>query len=189
MQELDLAAVVEAKARELVASVDNPTENGVTLAEKAKQVVDATAIAAAIQDEQLQDELKARKTTEILARADAETKGEQAKSRTADIALQEADFGVYSGVANYAGIKKPLPKKMQNVLFFILGIVQTFFLVLIGVPISIFNMLVDGLDSIVKKLASISKSAMWISLVALIGIAIMVLIAFVKFSLQNFGII
>ena len=114
-------------------------------------------------------------------------KRETVKNKEVDIQLQQADYGVYIGVATYAGIKKPLPHKMQNVLFFILSVIQTVFLIALGVPVSIINMTADGVDSVVKKLAGLTKSAMWIVLAAIIIVALVLLFYFTKYLLMDFG--
>ena len=49
---------------------------------------------------------------------------EKAKAKRADVEMQNAEYESFSGVATYAGIKKPLPKKMQKVLFTTLSFFQ-----------------------------------------------------------------
>ena len=61
---------------------------------------------------------------ELKENATANLKEEKAKSKKADINLQSAEYGVFEGVATYAGIKKPLPKKMQSVLYTVLAFLQ-----------------------------------------------------------------
>ena len=78
---------------------------------------------------------------------------------------------------------------MQTILFTILSVIQTVFLILIGVPISIVNITADGIDSVVKKLRTLTKSAMWIVLI-LIAVAALVALFYVgKFFLAKFGVI
>lgn len=139
----------------------------------------------AVMDEGVVGDLVEKRKEELKKRADAHLKNEEAESKKADIQLQEANYGVYSGVATYAGIKKPLPAKMQNILFTILSVFQTIFLIVLGIPVSIINMLADGTDSVVKKLCGITKSAMWIVLLCLF-VALVVLIVFVvKFIVSS----
>ena len=158
-------------------------------AEQAKDIVGAVATQNAVSDEQLVKDITDHKKAELLNNAEANLKREQAESKKADITLQEANFGVHSGVAAYAGIKKPLPSKMQTILFTILSVIQTVFLILIGVPISIVNITADGIDSVVKKLRTLTKSAMWIVLI-LIAVAALVALFYVgKFFLAKFGVI
>ena len=70
----------------------------------------------------------------------------KAESKKSDIKLQEADYGVFSGVATYAGIKKPLPLKMQKILFTILSAIQTLWLLFIGTLTSIATITCDCFD-------------------------------------------
>lgn len=157
--------------------------------QKAKEIVGALATQEAIKDEELKRGITDRKKSALLNSADADMKREEAENKKADIQLQEANYGVHSGVAAYAGIKKPLPSKMQAILFTILSVVQTIFLIAIGVPISIINICADGIDSVVKKLGTLTKSAMWIVLVLIIVAVIWVAIWVGKFFLANLGII
>lgn len=127
--------------------------------DKASEFVDAVSAQRAAEDETLVDSVAQSKKKEIIHRANASLKKEEAENKNADIMLQEANFGVHSGVAAYAGIKKPLPQKMQTVLFTILSAVQLFILIAVGVPISIFNIICDSVDSSVTKLASLTTAA------------------------------
>jgi hypothetical protein len=157
--------------------------------QKAKEIVGALATQEAIKDEELKRGITDRKKSALLNSADADMKREEAENKKADIQLQEANYGVHSGVAAYAGIKKPLPSKMQAILFTILSVIQTIFLIAIGVPISIINICADGIDSVVKKLGTLTKSAMWIVLVLIALGVIWAAIYVVKFFLLKFGII
>ncbi len=135
-----------------------------TLEEQAKDLVGVKATERAINDEILTDGVTNRKKAELLSHAEAHLKKEQAENKKADILLQEANHGVYDGVATYAGIKKALPQKMQSVLFPILSAVQIIVLILIGVPISIVNIVLDSVDSVVQKMQNVTRSARWIVL-------------------------
>ena len=142
--------------------IDFQVDTTKSYADQAKDLVGLKATEQAIADEELASDVTNRKKAEILNYADAHLKKEQAENKKADTLLQEANYGVYEGVATYAGIKKPLPQKMQNILFAILSAVQTILLIAFGIPISIINIVADGVDSIVKKLGTLTRSAMWI---------------------------
>ena len=139
-----------------------------SLSEQAKDFVGVMATKKAVEDKGLVEDLTVKKIKEIQFNADANLKKEEADSKKADKDLQEANYGVYEGVANYAGIKKPLPQTMQKVLFSILSGLQMVFLILFGVPTSIINIIADCIDMIVKKLSSITKSAKWLVLALLV---------------------
>lgn len=177
-------SVVEAVPSKIEFKVDHTK----SYSEQAKDLVGVKATEQAIADEALAKNVTERKKAEILNYADAHLKQEEAQNRNADIKLQEANYGVYEGVATYAGIKKPLPQKMQSILFAILSAVQTILLIFFGIPISIINIVADGVDSVVKKLGNITKSARWIVLVALSGGIGWIIFVIIKHFLANAGI-
>lgn len=159
-----------------------------SLEEQAKEIVGVRATERAISDEALTDGVTDRKKAEILNHAEAHLKQEQAENKKADILLQEADFGVYKGVATYAGIKKALPQKMQKILFPILGAVQIFFLLFFGIPTSLISIVSDEVESVITKLGTLAKASRRIVIAALAIGAIAVLMVVAKFFLQKFGI-
>jgi hypothetical protein len=148
----------------------NPSKE---FSEQAKDYVGILATQKAVEDDELVDDITEKKKEELKHDADARLKSEQAESKQADIKLQEANYGVYSGVATYAGIKKPLPNKYQGFLFFILIWIQIPILVFFGGITSAINIICDCVNTIVEKLSSIAKSAriLVLSLLGLGGIA------------------
>lgn len=157
--------------------------------EQAKDVVGVMATQKAIEDEDLVKDITETKKEELKANANANLNEEQAKAKDSEKSLQAANYGVYEGVATYAGIKKPLPQKMQKVLFGIMSGFQVFFLILIGVPTSVFNIVADCVDSMVKKLSAIAKSAK-ILVIALICLGTVGLIVWIIIStLKRYNII
>lgn len=156
--------------------------------EQVKAIIDVKAAAKAIEDEDLTNGVTDRKKAEILNRADANLKKEEAENKKAEILLQEANYGVYNGVATYAGIKKPLPQKMQKFLFTILSAFQLLLLIAIGFPISVVNILLDSVDSVIEKMGKVTRSARIIVLVALIGFVGWIIFLVVKSFLAQKGI-
>jgi hypothetical protein len=136
---------------------------------RAKDIVGVMATQEAIKDEELKKGITDRRKSALLNSADADMKREEAENKQADILLQEANYGVYNGVATYAGIKKPLPQKMQKLLFTILSAFQLLLLIAIGFPISVVNILLDSVDSVIEKMSKVTRSARIIVLVALVG--------------------
>jgi hypothetical protein len=203
MDEIEKA--IREKAKEVVEATEIPKEPSAveafkqqvefqldttkTYEEQAKDLIGVRATEKAIQDEDLTKGVTDRKKAEILNHADAHLKKEEAENKKAEILLQEANYGVYNGVATYAGIKKPLPQKMQNILFAILSAVQTILLLSFGLPISAINILADGVDSVVKKLATLTKSARWIVLLAILAGIVWLIVLLVKYFLVKAGII
>lgn len=160
-----------------------------TYTEQAKDLVGVMATQKAIEDEDLVKDITEAKKEELRTGADANLKEEQAKAKTAEKTLQEANYGVYEGVATYAGVKKPLPKGMQRVLFSILSFFQIVVLILVGTPTSIINILADCVDSIFKKLSSIAKSAR-VLVVSLLVIGAVALVTYIAITtLKKYSII
>lgn len=189
----DLKKLMEKNAGDLIEKKDNqdaevftykPNEDK-SLKDQAKDFVGTMAVSNAVKDEKLVEDLTEKAKEELKENATANLKEEKAKSKQADITLQSAEYGVFEGVATYAGIKKPLPKKMQAILFSILCGIQTIVLIVFGTPVSIVNILLDCADSIVKKMSSVAKSAVWLVVVVAIGIAI----AITLIVLKNKGVI
>lgn len=156
--------------------------------EQASEFVDAVSARRAVEDETLVDSVAQSKKKGIIHKANATLKKEEAESKNADTILQEANFNAYSGVAALAGIKKPLPQKMQVVLFTILSAVQLIIYIIVGVPISVFNIVCDSVDTSFTKLASLTKAARKL-VVALLGIGAVGLVLYIiRFYLIKFGI-
>lgn len=186
MEELD--EIISQRANAIIENNENaeikefefkPNEEK-SLKDQAKDFVGAMAVQQAVKDTELVEDLTEKAKEELIENATANLKEEKAKSKQADISLQSAEYGVFEGVATYAGIKKPLPKKMQAILFVILSIIQTAFLIIIGTPISIINILADCIDSVVKKLSTIAKSSMWLVLVLLIALIVGIVLIILK---------
>lgn len=157
--------------------------------EQAKDIVGALATQKAVEDDKLVDTITDIKKEELTESATANLKEEKVKAKDAEKKLNAANYGIFEGVATYAGIKKPLPAKMQKILFTILGGLQTFFLVLIGLPTSIITIIADCIDAIVKKLSSIAKSAKYLVLVLLAGGAVAIIVWIIIAILKHYSII
>lgn len=154
-----------------------------------KEAVDFLATKSALSDEHLAEEITNAKKEELKESAIATLKKEKAENKNAEAILQIANFGVYEGVANYAGIKKPLPKFMQSFLFTFLSVIQTIWLICTGVPTSIIVITADCVDVIVRKLSSIAKSARWCVVVIILLIALYCLFSIGMSLLKSHGIL
>jgi Fe2+ transport system protein B len=161
----------------IIEQVPKPTISGEIdkskpLNTQAKEYVNFVATEKAVQDQQLVNELTDKKKQELKSNAEANLKKEQAENKKADVEIQKANFDSYEGVATYAGIQKPLPNKMQKILFTTLSFFQMILLLIISIPTSIINILADSINSIVEKLSNIAKSArvLVLSLITLGGI-------------------
>ena len=193
----DIRAVVKKSEEDQQPSIIDPNipqlkfelDKDKTYTEQAKDLVGVIATQKAVEDEELVKDITETKKEELRTGADANLKEEQAKAKTAEKSLQEANYGVYEGVAIYAGVKKPLPKEMQKVLFSILSFFQIVVLIIVGTPTSIISILADCVDSIFKKLSSIAKSAR-VLVVSLLVIGAVALVAYIVITtLQKYSII
>ena len=158
------------------------TESTAGLEERAKDHIGAVATLRAIQDQAVVDEITDKKKEELRQSATAHLIQERAESKSAEIRLQEANYGVYAGVASYAGIKKPLPQYMQKIIFVFLSILQCICLIFLGSFTSVINIIAEQIDSVVKRLSSIAKSAK-ILVLSLLGLAFIGLVAYVIVTL------
>ena len=162
-----------------------------TFSEQAKDVVGAMATAKAIQDEKLVKNVTEAKKDELSSRAEAEAKSEKAKTKDAEKKLQESTFGIYEGVASYIGLKRALPERMLKILMLFIQPIVGIFITVIGLPISIIAICMDGINVLAEKFAAISENAKrivkalwWIALVV-IGILVInaLLQRYLNFSL------
>ena len=159
----------DAPATEVAPSPEQP------LQERAKDYIGVLATQMAVQDEELVGDIASRK--------------KQAENKSAEIRLQQANYGVYEGVASYAGIKKPLPQYMQKIIFVFLSILQCIWLITLGTMTSIINITAEQIDSVVKRLASIAKSAR-VLVLSLFGLAVIALICYIVVTyLKRYNII
>lgn len=185
-------SVIEAPNTSIAVDTELPTPTisaGDNYSEKAKEIVGALATQNAIKDERLVDEITDLKKDELKANAEANLKEEQAKSKEADKTLQRANYGVFEGVAQYAGVKRPLPDKMQKVLFFMLSIWQTILLFFMGIVTSIVTIISDCAEAVFIKLSAITKAArIFVIGIVCVG-AISLAVVIVLHYLKQFGII
>ena len=150
--------------------------------EQAKDMVGAIATKNAIEDVNLQKDITDTKKKELKNNAEKELKKEQES-------LQEAEYGVYKGIASYAGIKKPLPQKYQKILFFMYMVLLFPFQVTVGSVFCIVNYFADCADSFFEKLSSITKSAKTLVLSLLVLGSVALAIYIVINLLQKYHII
>ena len=185
--DFDLEQELERLATERMASAQQEHQEELTsaptsLEEKAREHIGAVATIRAVQDQELVDELTESKKQELRQMASAQRITGQAESRNAEIKLQEANYGVYSGVASYAGIKKPLPQFMQKIIFVFLSVLQGILLIFLGSFTSVINIIAEQIDSVVKRLSSIAKSAK-VLVLSLLGLGFIALVAYVIMTL------
>lgn len=130
-----------------------------TLNEQAKEIVDVLVVQEVIKDEKVREELKEHKAEEFRSRAEASKKAEQSKSKDEEKNLQKANYGVYEGVASYAGIKRSLPNKMQTILMIPLQIIVGIWLFVCGSATAVINVFLDCTNSIVEKFGQLADNS------------------------------
>ena len=159
------------------------TDPNKALKEQVKEYIDAMATQKALSNTALADEITEKKTQELSLSADTQLKMEQAQSKKADVAMQEAQFGIFEGVAKYAGISHPLPVKVQQIVFGFLSVFQAILFILLGTPASFINIVIEEVDSVFSKLNSVAKAVrrIVVSSIIVIIITIGVLIFYNKF--------
>lgn len=183
----DLIKTDEIKVGQPTVSVETPTvtlkqDENKSFNEQAKELVGALATKEAIEDEELRKELTEKKKKELKSSAETELKKEQES-------LQEAEYGVYKGIASYAGIKKPLPKRYQKILFTMYMVLLFPFQLIVGSVFCVINFFADCVDGFMSKLSSIAKSAkvLVLSVLTLGGVAFAIYI--IINLLQKYNII
>lgn len=156
--------------------------------ERTQDVVTVLATKKALEDEGLVKDITDLKKDELTEHAKASFKKGQAKSQVAEKDLQEALFGVYEGLASYMGLKRPIPKRMLKVLMFFVQPTLGTLILVSGLIVGTINVLMDGVNSIAEKFATLSaitqkivKSLFWIIIAAVILLAI-------NYVLMRFGI-
>lgn len=137
--------------------------------EQVKEYVNALAMEKAVQNQELVNKLTEAKKDQLESNAQADLKAEQTN-------LQRAEYDVYEGIATYAGIKKPLPKKYQRFLFTLYMIALFPFQLVVGTVFCIVNFFADCVDNFMQKMSSIARSARVLvySCLALLFVAIVI---------------
>lgn len=168
--------IKEKKELELAPKIEMPTlkpelDKTKDFSEQAKDFVGVLATAKAIEDEKLVKKVAEHKKEELESKADADKKIELAKNKRAETDLQESLFGIYEGVASYAGIKRALPQKMLTAIMWVLQPVIGILLIIFGLLAGTINVVMDAVNSIVEKFATfaehtqrIIKALLWIAL-------------------------
>lgn len=127
--------------------------------EQAKEAVDVFTVAEAVKDENTVANLTKHKKDELTSRAEAHAKEEQAKSKSSKVTLQKAEFGIYEGVASYAGIKKSLPRVLMLPLMIPLMVVVGILLFVIGTLTAIINIAIDSVNSIIIRFSELTENS------------------------------
>ena len=168
------------KIGDLQVSIDRSKSAG----HQAKELVSAAATAKAIQDQELVENITSLKKDELKANAESSLKEELTKSKEAESKLQAANYGVYEGIADLIGLKKPLPNGMLKILMLILMPLLIAYYVVFGVFTGIINITMDCVNAIVSRFAEFTKPArkviIFVAIVAAIGLTFFVVWSLLK---------
>jgi hypothetical protein len=185
--------IAEAEANKtpfsIINNVDFTVDKNKSFTEQAKDFVGAVATKKAIEDEHTVQKITKLKQDELIAHAEADSKKEETSGKAEEENLQKANYGIYKGVATYAGIEKPLPNLMQKILFSFLAVFQTIFLLFLGTATSIINITADCINSIVIKISQLTKSAkvIFFGLIAIGGVVLLFIL--VRYMLFKYNIL
>lgn len=157
--------------------------------EQAKDFVGVMATVEAIKDDKLVKKVTEHKKDELESKAEADKKTEQAKNKEAEKKLQDGIFGVYEGVAQYAGLKRALPEKMLRRIMWVLQPIVGFFLIIFGTIASIINVTMDAINSVAEKFSTLANHSKNIIKVLLIAIGGMLVVLIIRAIFANYGII
>ena len=160
-----------------------------SVTEQAKDLVGLAATSNAVRDEGLVENITEKKKEELKTAADTALKTEQVKSSTTEKELQEANYGVYQGIADLIGLKKPLPNKMLKALMLILQPLLIVYYVIIGFITGIINVTMDCINAVTERFATFTKVARKIIIFVAILLLIVIIFLVIKFFLNKYGII
>lgn len=160
-----------------------------TVTEQAKDLVGLAATSKAVEDETLVEDITKTKKEELKLAAETSRKEEEVKSSKTEKALQDANYGIYSGIADLIGLKKPLPNRMLKVLMFILMPLLVIYYTVFGFITGIINVTMDCVNAVTERFAAFTKPAkkVIIFFAGLVVLAIIFLV--IKFFLNKYGII
>ena len=139
-----------------------------TVKEQAQDLVELAATMKAVEDDSLVSDITGLKKEELKQNAETSLKQEHIKSKESEKKLQEASYGVYEGIADLIGLKKPLPNKMLKVLMFILMPLLICYYSVMGLITGIINVTMDCVNSVVVRFAEFTKPAKKIILFLLV---------------------
>lgn len=184
----DLAAPMMKSLGEVNASdIKMKLDTTKSLEDQAADIAGAGATFGALQDESTRETLTGMKSDELITKGQARVKKAKVEVRTEEKNLQTADYGIYEGIAEYSGIKKPLPRKMQAIVFSVLGFFQGILLVIFGVMFGMINILLDMINGLAKRFAELTTHAKKISLSLLILFAVAIVVLVILWLVDTYA--
>lgn len=152
--------------------------------EQAEDVVNAMAIANAVQDEEVVKQLTEHKAEELRHKSESKSKQAEKESLRAETEKQNAERELYEGVLQTFGITKHLPKWLMAIMITVLSPLYLLLTLLIGVPFGFVKTIIDNIDNVLcryervdEKLKPHLKFTVWILLAvgAVAAVAIFIL--------------
>lgn len=139
--------------------------------QQAEDIVAAMATAAAINDENTTKDITAKKSEELIAKAQEKEINAETNRIKAETERQEAIRGKNEAVLETFGIKKQLPKWLLQIMVVMFSPIYILLTIIIGVPCGVVKVLIDNIDNILVRYESAEdtnrpkiKIAVWIIL-------------------------
>lgn len=116
-----------------------------------EDVLGGVVTASAVQDQNVQKELKEKKAEELVNKAKKKASDAQKQAIDAETEVQKAERTLYEAVLQTFGIFKHLPRFLMKVLVWILSPLYVFLTLLIGIPCAFVKIIIDNLDGIICR--------------------------------------
>lgn len=175
---------VRKEERQNIGGLEVVLDKSKSVSEQAEDMVEAAATAAAVEDDELVQDLTDIKKDELKHGFEAKLKRKQSESANAETELQKANYGNYQGIAELIGLKKPLPNATLKALMLILQPILVVYYAVVGSVTGIINITMECVNSIAERFVEFTKSAkkiiVIVFLIALITIIILVILAILR---------
>ena len=175
--------------RKTVGGIDVVLDKSKSVKDQAKDLVEVASTAKAVEDEQLVNDLTELKKKELLEGAQSNVKEEQAKGAHAEKNLQDANYGVYSGIADLIGLKKPLPNATLKALMVILQPILVVYYVIVGFITGVINITMDCINAITERFVDFTKNAKRVIIAAFIVALLVIVWLVIYWLLRKYGVI
>lgn len=116
-----------------------------------EDVLGGVVIASAVQDQNVQKELKEKKAEELVNKAKKKASDAQKQAIESETEVQKAERTLYEAVLQTFGIFKHLPRFLMKVLVWILSPLYVVLTLIIGIPCAFVKIIIDNLDGIICR--------------------------------------
>lgn len=116
-----------------------------------EDVLGGVVTASAVQDQNVQKELKEKKAEELVNKAKKKASDAQKQAIESETEVQKAERTLYEAVLQTFGIFKHLPRFLMKVLVWILSPLYVVLTLIIGIPCAFVKIIIDNLDGIICR--------------------------------------